>query len=108
MRTSALVEFLEPAVPAVHNDNTVIDRAEAAIKKLFGPEAIYPMRFPTAGSEDFALYLDSCPGAIIPEKALRRRAFRSTIILILHRNSPHDSFVPFRPLRFLKSFPSLC
>ena len=65
MRTSALVKFLEPAVPAVHNDDTVIDRAEAAIKKLFGPEAIYPMRFPTAGSEDFALYLDSCPGAII-------------------------------------------
>jgi len=65
LRTECTVEFLEPAVPSVHNDPAIIDRAEAVIRELFGEEAVYYMPAPSNGSEDFANYLQHIPGAAV-------------------------------------------
>ncbi len=65
LRTECTVEFLEPSVPSVYNDPAIIDRAEAAVRKLFGEEAVYYMPAPSNGSEDFANYLQQIPGAIV-------------------------------------------
>ena len=65
LRTECTVEFLQPSVPSAHNDPMLIDRAEAAIRKLFGEEAVYYMPAPSNGSEDFANYLHHIPGAAV-------------------------------------------
>jgi len=65
LRTEAEVEFYGSSVPPVYNDAAVVDRAERAIRALFGENAVVPMPTPAGGSEDFAQYLSCCPGAQI-------------------------------------------
>jgi len=64
-RTECTVEFLQPDVACLQNDSGIIDRAEAAIRKLFGDETIYQIPAPNPGSEDFANYLEHIPGATV-------------------------------------------
>jgi amidohydrolase len=65
MCTQVEVEFIGIPVPSVVNNDRVVDRAEKVIRELFGADAIQRSEFPGAGSEDFALYLEHCPGAMI-------------------------------------------
>lgn len=65
MRTEVEVEFLKPAVPSVVNDDKLMDLVDETITELFGREAAHYLKFPTAGSEDFAHYLQYCPGVLI-------------------------------------------
>ena len=65
MRTCVEVDFMDTSVPSAINDNAIVDKAENAIKKLFGADAISIMPFPSTGSEDFALFTEKLPGAII-------------------------------------------
>ena len=60
-----MVEFLEPSVPCLLNDTAIVARAEEAVRKLFGDEAIYQIGVANPGSEDFANYLQYIPGASI-------------------------------------------
>lgn len=64
-KTECTVEFLKPDVACLKNDAGIVDRAEAAITKLFGAEAIYQIPAPNPGSEDFANYLEYIPGATV-------------------------------------------
>ena len=65
LRTECTVEFLQPDVACLQNSPEIIDRAEAAIRKLFGEDAIYQIPSPNPGSEDFANYLEYIPGATV-------------------------------------------
>jgi len=65
MGTEVEVEFVGSSTAAVVNDSQVVSKAENAIKSLFGEQAAIQMPFPLSGSEDFANYLEHCPGALI-------------------------------------------
>jgi amidohydrolase len=52
-------------VPAVDNDERLIENTEATIKQLFDEETAYHIPLPSMGSEDFANYLLHVPGALI-------------------------------------------
>lgn len=49
--------------PAVINDDAMADLCAETAKKLFGEEAVYMLRDPIMGAEDFAYYLQKVPGA---------------------------------------------
>jgi len=65
MGTEVEVQFVGSSTAAVVNDSQIVGKAENAIKTLFGEQAAIQMPFPTSGSEDFANYLEYCPGALI-------------------------------------------
>ncbi len=64
-KTECTVEFLQPGVACLKNDADIIDKAEAAVRKLFGDDAVYQIPSPNPGSEDFANYLEYIPGATV-------------------------------------------
>lgn len=61
-RATGTLEYI-PMTPPVINDAAASRRAEAAITKLFGREAIYSFD-KIMGAEDYAYYLEKAPGII--------------------------------------------
>lgn len=58
------VQF-DQGVPAVINDDRMIENAAHAIEEEFGSQAIYRIPLPSMGGEDFAHYLQHVPGALL-------------------------------------------
>lgn len=52
-------------VPAVRNDEQLINNIELTATEQFGEKAIFQIPVPSMGSEDFANYLDYLPGALV-------------------------------------------
>lgn len=62
MRAEALVNIVPGSAPILHNTD-MIDRIANAVEKTIGKENIVMLERPTAGSEDFGVYLEHLPGA---------------------------------------------
>ena len=61
---SIAVEFSQ-GVPAVNNDERLIENARETIEAMHGEDAVYDIPLPSMGSEDFAHYLEHIPGALL-------------------------------------------
>jgi amidohydrolase len=51
--------------PPVVNDAGLVGLARNAVVELFGDEAVYDIPVPSMGAEDFAHYLQHCPGMLL-------------------------------------------
>lgn len=56
---------VDRGLPAVVNDEGMIQNVEDTILDLFGEDAVYHVPLPSMGSEDFSNYLEYVPGALI-------------------------------------------
>ncbi|MDR1049131.1 MAG: amidohydrolase [Synergistaceae bacterium] len=63
MRGRAAVS-ISPGLPAVVNDAGAVSRMRAAVTEALGEKWLRELARPTAGAEDFALYLEKVPGAL--------------------------------------------
>lgn len=55
----------DQGVPAVINDDRLIDNVASVIESLYGSAAVYMIPLPSMGGEDFAHYIEHVPGALI-------------------------------------------
>jgi amidohydrolase len=55
----------DQGVPAVLNDDRLIDNVSTCIDALFGSAAVYMIPLPSMGGEDFAHYVEHVPGALV-------------------------------------------
>ena len=55
----------DEGIPPVINDGRLIDHVRKTVDKLFGKKAIYEIKRPSMGGEDFANYQQYIPGALI-------------------------------------------
>jgi amidohydrolase len=55
----------DQGVPAVVNDDRMIDNVAASIEALYGSAAVYMIPLPSMGGEDFAHYIEKVPGALV-------------------------------------------
>lgn len=54
-----------PGYPVLVNDPRATDLARAAIARMFGKKAIFEIKKPLMGAEDFAFYLQKVPGSFL-------------------------------------------
>lgn len=55
----------DQGVPAVVNDDRMIDNVAGAVEELYGSAAVYMIPLPSMGGEDFAHYIEKVPGALV-------------------------------------------
>jgi amidohydrolase len=55
---------LRASIPSVRNDAGAMQVVADAASHVLGAEGVVPIARPSMGSEDFAVYLDHCPGAM--------------------------------------------
>lgn len=53
------------SLPPVINDARLIHLCREAVRDLVGPEGLVPIEKPSMGGEDFAWYLEQCPGCML-------------------------------------------
>jgi amidohydrolase len=57
--------IFDQGIPAVINDDRLIDNVAESIEDLFSSAAVYMIPLPSMGGEDFAHYIEHVPGALI-------------------------------------------
>jgi len=56
---------IEYGAPAIYNDPTIVDRIVEVGEEILGGENIHEIPLPSMGSEDFSIYLQYAPGAML-------------------------------------------
>lgn len=63
MRAEGIVEVSDAYLPPVFNDDQVVDGIVEAANQVLGEGHVVDFKFPSMGSDDFAVFMDYCRGA---------------------------------------------